>query len=159
MSKNINLDITLKAWADIVLKQWRDKMMHLNIGVSGALFDSLKFEIIKNASGGSQKIDFLFKLYGRYVDMGVGKEFYIGNPGDIGGTPQRKPKRWYSPVLMGEAAALRDILSKKYGMIGAGLISEKINSSEKKRNNNKTTIANRPLTNLDKVWMKRNGLL
>lgn len=167
-----SLNLTLEAWADIVIRQWRDKINHLNIGHTGALFQSLAFHIIQNSGGNPEKIDFMFKIYGRFVDMGVGKEFYIGNPGDVGynrdgSLPRRKPKKWYSPVMYGEIKALRDLLAKKYGMWSTGMLVEKINQAEKERNrksgipakDNPNSPANRPLSDIDIYWMKKNGLL
>ena len=50
------------------------------------------YELLVNAGEDIEKIEFSFRLYGFFVDMGVGKEVSRGNSGDLGFTPTRKPK-------------------------------------------------------------------
>lgn len=166
MAQNLNIDETLLAWADIVIKNWQRKIIDLNIGYSGQLYDSFSHEIIKNSGGKAERIDFMFAFYGRFVDMGVGRDIPIGNPGDV--NTRRKPKKWYSPVWYTQTIKLSEILSAKYGILGAAVISENITEGEKKyapkipkavKPGLSQLPANRPLTELDRVWMRRNGLL
>ena len=44
MTRNININKTVEAWADIVIKNWRRKITELDIGVTGSLFDSFRSE-------------------------------------------------------------------------------------------------------------------
>jgi len=172
MAQNIDIGLTVEAWADIVIKNWRRKITELNIGVTGALYDSFVFEVIGNAGGNPERIDFAFEYYGRFVDMGVGRGVYVGNPGDV--QTRRKAKPWYSKIIFGQAAKLSEILAEKYGILGASVISENINYSERKaasRGKIGGDVMNRrgaigryefpktELSELDKVWMRRNGLL
>jgi hypothetical protein len=117
MQENGKVDIneTLKAWADIVIEKWHNKLTELKVYDQGFLYDSLLFDLLLNAGENIQKIEFSFKLYGIYVDMGVGGEMKKGNSGDLGFTPTRKPKEWYSKKFYGQVMRLREILMEQYG--------------------------------------------
>lgn len=171
MTQNLNLDITLTSWAEIVIKNWRRKITELKIGSSGQLFDSFVHTVIHDSGGKPERISFMFNYYGKFVDMGVGKEMKLGNPGDVKTT--RKPKRWYSSVFYSQTIKLREILAEKYGIIGAAVIVENIMEGERKsrkpsggdvktRSSGSGSYqypAQRPITDLDREWMRRNGLL
>ena len=164
MAANLNLTLTLQAWMDIVIKIWRNKISEMDIGSSGELFDSFVGTIISNSGGSAERIDFAFNYYGKFVDMGVGSGVYVGNPGDV--LTSRRPKRWYSPVFYSQTLALRDILANKYGMIGASIVSEGIRQGEKKmpdhskaKNSVFPNSSQSRITDLDRAWMQRNGLL
>lgn len=111
----VEINDTLKAWADIVLEKWHNKLTELKVYDQGYLYDSLLYELLLNAGENIQKIEFTFKLYGVFVDIGVGKEVKKGNSGDLGFTPKRKPKEWYSKKFYGQVMRLREILKEQYG--------------------------------------------
>jgi hypothetical protein len=173
MAQNINLELTVEAWADIVIKNWRQKITQLDIGFTGQLFDSFIHTVISNSGGKIERIEFAFNYYGKFVDMGVGKEISLGNIGAV--ETRRRAKKWYSSVMYSQALKLRDILGEKYGILGAGVIAENIREGEKEYKQSKRSGAmgdagNRAgfavprnekteLTELDRVWMHRNGLL
>jgi hypothetical protein len=169
MADNVNISLTVEAWADIVIKNWQRKIVELNIGASGALFDSFSHDVISSANGIPERIDFAYKFYGRFVDMGVGSGVYIGNPGNV--KTQRKAKPWYSRVLYSEVLKLTELLAKKFSIIGSGIISENINAAERKQRKSGGDIANKrmlasyfpqnksEISELDRIWMRRNGLL
>lgn len=108
----IDTSETIKAWADIVLKIWQAKLVELKVYDSGALMDSLLYTLLTGAGGSIEKIEFSFKLYGIFVDMGVGGEISVGNPGSV--ETIRKRKEWYSRVFYREVMRLKEILSEKY---------------------------------------------
>lgn len=110
-----DINVTIDAWADIVLKIWKEKMESLEIHDTGALEQSLLYELIRNSGTDVEKIAFSFKLYGKFVDMGVGREIKKGNSGDLGFTPKRKAKEWHSGTLYRQILKLRKILKQKYG--------------------------------------------
>jgi hypothetical protein len=186
VSQNLNLDETLKAWAEIVIKIWRRKIVELKIGQSGQLYDTLNHTLIRAAGGNVEKIEFLFNYYGSFVDMGVGRGMPLGGKGENENYSKyrnergqlhvyrRKAKKWYSPVIYRELITLRELLASKYGIIGGSIISEKINKLHEGARKIKGTgdvatrssgggsyeyPATRALTELDMVWMRRNGLL
>lgn len=106
---------TIAAWADITLKIWREKITELKVYETGALYESLQNTLMGMAGNDVDKIEFSFKLYGIFVDMGVGREIARGNDGDLGFTPERKRKEWYSRIFYREVMKLREILVEKFG--------------------------------------------
>ena len=106
---------TISAWADITLKIWRAKITELRIHDTGALYSSLLNHFTISAGNDINKVEFTFKLYGIFVDMGVGREIPLGNSGDLGFNPIRKRKEWYSKIFYREVMKLKEILMEKYG--------------------------------------------
>ena len=117
MQQNGTIDIneTVHAWADIVLKIWHNKITELQVYDTGALYESLKNSLFTAAGNDVNKVEFSFQLYGIFVDMGVGKEIEKGNGGDLGFTPNRKRKEWYSRIFYREVMKLKEILVEKFG--------------------------------------------
>lgn len=87
----------LQEWTKMMVNIWEERILLLNVHDTGALYDSLKGFLIKNSGGDIIIIEHFFNFYGIYVDKGTGKEFYKGNAGDIGITPNRKAKLWFNP--------------------------------------------------------------
>lgn len=115
----IDINLTLKAWADIVISKLKNNIDELDVRDLGNLDNSIIHTLLVNAGTDIDKIEFSFKMYGIYVDMGVGKEFSRGNSGDTGydkgfTNPKRKPKEWFSRKYYGQVMKLREILMDKY---------------------------------------------
>lgn len=118
----IDINLTLKAWADIVISKLKNNIDELDVRDLGNLDNSILHTLLVNAGTDIDKIEFSFKLYGIYVDMGVGKELSRGNSGDLefagedGWTrpTKRKPKEWFSRKYYGQVMKLREILIEKY---------------------------------------------
>jgi hypothetical protein len=115
----IDINLTLKAWADIVISKLKNNIDELDVRDLGNLDDSIIHTLLINAGTDIDKIEFSFKMYGIYVDMGVGKEFSRGNSGDTANergisSPKRKPKEWFSRKYYGQVMKLREILMEKY---------------------------------------------
>lgn len=124
------------AWAKITIKRWRKKIQGLQIGESGELAKSFLYDVVASAQGDLVKIDFAFKYYGKFVDMGVGRGTSIGGvkenatsrklEGRMLGN-QRRPKKWYSKTFYAEVARLSEILAAECGHKGALAVCENIN--------------------------------
>lgn len=115
----IDINLTLKAWADIVINKLKNNIDELDVRDLGNLDNSIIHTLLINAGTDIDKIEFSFKLYGIYVDMGVGKEFSRGNSGDTANekgisAPKRKPKEWFSRKYYGQVMKLREILMEQY---------------------------------------------
>jgi len=106
---------TIRAWADITLNIWQIKLREQGISNTNALYESLKHTLFLSAGNNVDKIEFSFKLYGIFVDMGVGNGILAGNRGNLGFTPIRKRKPWYSKVFYHEVMRLKEILTRVYG--------------------------------------------
>ena len=130
MANNLDINKTVEAWADIVIKNWRQKIKELDIHEPGPLYDSFVFDVIGNAGGNPERIDFAFEYYGRFVDMGVGKGVKMGNPNNV--VTKREPKKWYSKTMYRQAQKLSEILAVKYSIKGASVIREKVQETDKR---------------------------
>jgi hypothetical protein len=115
MAENLNLKITIEAWADIVIKEWERKIEMLGIGLSMQLADSFYQHVYTNAAGDPVKIHFTFEWYGRMVDYGVGNGVSIINRDELiaSGETKRRQKPWYSDVFFKQLAVLRHVLGEK----------------------------------------------
>lgn len=122
---------TLMAWADIVVKMWQEQIMKMDVWESGSLYDSFVQHVMTQSNGDIQKVSFFFNVYGMYVNHGVGKEIYVGNPGDLGFTPKRKRKRWYSRVFYKEVLKIIKYVNWKYSKAGLEIINEAMSKEEK----------------------------
>jgi len=120
-----NANQYLNEWADTVIKMWRDRITELPVIDTRQLYQSFLMHVIKQAAGDTGKIDWMFKQYGIYQDMGVGRETKRGNPGDLGAvarvtTPNgrsqiaRKPKPWYSSTFFREVMKLKEYMAFWY---------------------------------------------
>jgi len=123
----IDINLTLKAWADIVISKLKNNIDELDVRDLGNLDNSIIHTLLVNAGTDIDKIEFSFKLYGIYVDMGVGKELSRNkniNDGRSGAYSEkegyhdvvRKPKEWFSRKYYGQVMKLREILMEKYSM-------------------------------------------
>ena len=121
MDTNLNLSLTVDAWADIVIKNWRQKITELNIGYSGDLYDSFYMDVISTANT-PERVEFAHLFYGNFVDMGVGKGQSYVEIGDGGSS--RKSKAWKSKQFFAQTAKLAELLADKYGIIAATHIKE-----------------------------------
>ena len=107
MAENLDLRLTVEAWAEITIKNWLDKIIRLNVIRSRDLFNSFSMHIYTNSGGDPTKIEFAFLYYGKFIDMGVGRGAPLGSG-------QRKAKRWYNKQFGKEIARLREIMGEKY---------------------------------------------
>ena len=130
------------AWAKITIKRWRKKTRTLKIGETNNLHDSFVRDVIGAANGDLFKIDFAFKYYGKFVDMGVGKGTKISGvkesktsrrlEGRMLGN-RRRAKKWYSKTFHAETMRLREILVEHYAGMGSLTIIENIDDNSKSK--------------------------
>jgi len=129
-----------QAWAQITIKRWRRKIDRMKIGQrsSGELFRSFQYNVLASSGGDVQKIEFAFRYYGKFVDMGVGRGTKLGDQPMSTGMRKlsgkflgmkRVPKKWYSKTFYSETQRLVEILQEEYGHRGQIIISENINDN------------------------------
>lgn len=108
MQPNGTIDIndTLKAWADIVIEKWQVKIIELGVFDTEALYDSLLAHCVRESGQNIDRIDFSFKLYGIFVDMGAGR---YGE-----GRFHQKNTNWFSRIFFWQIRRLREILLERY---------------------------------------------
>lgn len=125
---NTNLTLTLEAFADIVIDNWLDNITKLRIGHTFNLQNSLSYEILHGADRLPSAIVFSLPLYGKFVDMGVGKGVRLE---DVKSSEnQRRPRKWYSKTFYSQSLKLSNILARKYGRIGTLAIVEQIEGNK-----------------------------
>lgn len=110
MAENTNLNLTVEAWADIVIERWETKIARLKIGHTGQLVKSFEHHVHTQANGIPELIIFAFEYYGKFVDMGVGRGVTVE---DVSFS-SRRPKPWYSKVFYSQLEKLKEILVEKY---------------------------------------------
>lgn len=104
---NFDIDLTLKAWADIVLNKWLAGIVNIPVIDSGALRDSLKYTLLINSGNSIDKIEFSFKLYGIFVSQLYRK----GMVKDA-----ESAEDWFSKKYFAQVMRLKEILAEKYQM-------------------------------------------
>lgn len=111
-----NFEESVTAWADITMKVLFQRMDALQFGnKSEHLRKSLEEGRLKvsGRSNDQYRIAFRFNLYGRFADMGVGREFSRGNDGrNI--QSGRLPREWLSRYWWAQFQRLKEIMKKKY---------------------------------------------
>ena len=70
-----------QAWAQITIKRWRKNLDRMKVGQSssGELYRSFQFKVIAASGGNVDRIEFAFRYYGKFLDMGVGKGTRLGD--------------------------------------------------------------------------------
>lgn len=115
---------TIEAWAEITIKNWHDNLRKEGIGSTGQLFNSFATHVVAASDGNIALVEFTFKYYGKFVDMGVGKGIKLSEVGEVRKSRRelgkrrgnlRSPKKWYSKELYVQVTRLKEILAQKYG--------------------------------------------
>lgn len=116
MANNLDVKLTVEAWADIVIKEWLIMAERLKISYSEQLVDSFAAKVLTDASGDPYKIMFAFEWYGRMVDYGVGKYVTLDDRDSMiaAGLTKRRPKPWLSDTLYKQIEILRHLLEEKH---------------------------------------------
>lgn len=116
MADNLNISLTVEAWAEIVIKEWLKKIIALNIKHTGALMASFENHIFSSASGDPHKVNFAFEWYGKMVDYGVGKyvSLDIRDALIAAGATTRRPKPWFTDSFYKQLEVLRHLLEEKH---------------------------------------------
>lgn len=121
MSKNLNINDTTTAWADIVITIFEESLDRLGANYSYQLTDSFVHHVHTAANGIPDLIDFAYTYYGKFADMGVGGDVNLENRDSMvsSGQTTRRQKRWFSKNFFYQVRRLGEILAEKYGRKGA----------------------------------------
>ena len=103
----VDINLTIKAWAEIVLEKWYSNIVEIPRVDLGFLRDSLKYHLFVNSGDNIEKIEFSFKLYGIFVDMATGKNGKRNIDPD---------EEWFSRKYYGQVMRLKEILLEKYSL-------------------------------------------
>lgn len=127
MAENLVQSETVKAWAEITIRVWEDKVDKLHVYDTYRLINSFQLHTIASANGDISLIQFMFTWYGKFADMGVGKGTQIVDVGKP--YSKRKPKKWYSPVFYSQVKRLGELLADKYSHRAAISIVENVDDN------------------------------
>lgn len=78
-----DLQAYLLAWTSMMITIWQEKLYMLQVNDTFELYNSFESAVMIHSGGDGAKIKFAFRNYGMYVNMGVGREIYVGNDGDL----------------------------------------------------------------------------
>lgn len=132
MSENVNIELTVEAWAEITIKEWISKAAALGIAPDDPLsIDRFVHHVITNSNGDPQRVEFAYDYYLNFVDWGVGNGVTIENRDLMirSGATRRRPKPFVLPVFYQQVKVLTYLLEEKYAkkatvMIVKGLTTE-----------------------------------
>jgi hypothetical protein len=159
----MSTQLTVEAWADIVIKEWHKKIEKYNIGSTGQLSRSFVHHILSNAGGDPSRIEFAFEYYGKFVDWGVGKGVTIPDLTAMqsAGLTKRKQKPWFTEVFYLQVQILAQELSSAYAQATSVIIAANLESlgvSEKGMTKAKTpTSSSRKQTGNTVEWIDKEG--
>lgn len=117
----------VEAFNGTMLRIWEEQIDLLGVYRTGALLRSLTaLETRADGRFAEVSLSQQFLAYGVYVDAGVGREVYRGNPGDIGRDKKRKAKRWFSRKYYASVMNLKDFFARSLGREFLGIISDSL---------------------------------
>lgn len=116
-------------WLDITIERFVANMRRLRIEHTGALLASFRKEVIGSAGADQLRLRLSYALYGKFVDMGVGRGMAAGvRKGDDGydrvrntrgqlRRHQRQARPWYSTEMAHQTHRLSELLLDLYGQV------------------------------------------
>lgn len=131
-------------WAASNVQALKTQILKRGIYVTGWLRTSLAYNIVTASDGNVEKAQIMFAMYGRFVDMGVGRGMPIGSRQKLGASIyerarnmkgqlhkyNRKPKKWYSRPMAGGVHSLREILAFHFGTAAVSTVEEGLRNSK-----------------------------
>ena len=110
---------------------WSEMLQRMDVLGFGAEAEHLRSSLQKGRLQVSDKgndiynLAMSFNLYGRFVDMGVGREFRRGNDGRHTES-RRKPKEWLSRYWWAQFQRLKEIMKEKYATASAEVVMDEL---------------------------------
>ena len=131
MSTSPNLPTELEVankWLDITIERFIENMLKLRITDTRTLLESFQKQVVGSAEGRLQ-MKLSYALYGKFVDMGVGRGMGAGIRKKDDGFERirntrgqlhrhtRKPRNWYSRELSHQTKRLSELMLDLYGKV------------------------------------------
>lgn len=112
------------AFNDTMVNIWKERITMLDVIDTGNLLNSV-IAVKCNPDGQYLRIELAqaFRTYGFWQDLGVGKEVYRGNPGDIGRDKVRKARPWFSKKYYRSVMNLKDFMTDNIAQEFLGVTS------------------------------------
>ncbi len=107
-----------------MVKIWLEQIAALGVVDTGALYRSVVALGVRS-DGRFTEVSFAhrFKMYGLFVDFGVGSNTPLGNPGDIGRDNPRVRRRWFSRKYYASMMNIREFYAENLGRDMADTVS------------------------------------
>ena len=112
------------AFNNTMVNIWKERITMLDVIDTGNLLNSV-VAVKCNADGQYLHIELAqsFRTYGFWQDLGVGKEVYRGNPGDIGRDKVRKARPWFSKRYYRSVMNLKEFMTDNIAQEFLGITS------------------------------------
>lgn len=117
-----------KKWLDITIERFIENMRQLRIQDTGTLLASFQKQVVGSAEGRLQ-LRLSYALYGKFVDMGVGRGMGAGirkkddgydrirkNRGQLR-RHTRKKRNWYATEMSYQTKRLSELMLDLYGQV------------------------------------------
>lgn len=136
MTENESIESRAKyveAWNTTMTQIWQERIQKLGVYETPRrknrsdephLYDSLRYFPVKHDDTYMElTLHFSFPEYGIFQDLGVGREKYRGNPGDIGDFQQthdaarkfRDRRKWFSTKWYASVMNIKDFMARSIG--------------------------------------------
>lgn len=126
MAENLNIALTVEAWADITIKEWVNKAAVLGISPYSPInLDRFVHHLVTNSAGDPVRIEFTYDYFLNFVDWGVGNGVTISDRDMMisSGATKRRPKRWFTDVFYKQLMVLTHLLAEKQAKNAALVIA------------------------------------
>lgn len=119
-----------------MIKIWKERIVLAKPPIydTGNLCRSLDKRIIYKANEDATDLSYGwgFLYYGIYVNQGVGREVYKGNPGDIGRRKVRKAREWYAVRYARSVFRIREYMAESLGVEAMNIVESVVAKTEEK---------------------------
>lgn len=124
----------MEAWSTMMVDIWRERIERLQVWDTWQLHKVMTESVVPGGSAFNMAtITHTFAQYGIYQDMGVGREFTKDNGGDLGFTPVREPRPWFSRAYFASVMVLKEQMAYMYGEEFFGILSDAIHNADHSR--------------------------
>ena len=133
MTENVNIAITVEAWAEITIKEWINKAAALGIAPDDPLtLDRFVHHVITNSNGDPERVEFAYDYYLNFVDWGVGNGVTLENRDLMirSGATSRRPKMWFTDVFYKQVKILSHLLAEKLAQKAVVMITTNLTKTE-----------------------------
>lgn len=106
----------VRAFNSTMVKIWLEQQALLGTIRTGALYQStVAVSMTHDEKFLSIELVQAFNTYGLFVDRGTGREIARGNGGDLGFTPNRKAKPWFSRKYYASVMNIQEFYANNVG--------------------------------------------
>ena len=130
----LGTNLTVEAWAEIVIKEWITKAAALGIAPDHPLsLDRFTQHVITASNGDPQRVEFAYDYWLNFIDWGVGKGVLLENRDMMvsSGATTRRQKPWFTDVFYKQLKVLSHLLAEKTAKAAAVRIVANLTAYDK----------------------------